>query len=198
MCVHEQWWLHSTSQWGWQTLLNMCMCSLHIQMTEWLEQWTCIQFSIKLKHSSTETIRMIQKAAAIGQLVIGSFITIIQHISYWGFGEIYNHPSDSVPLQPRFGTLWLLGFPKTKITFEREEISHHQWDSGMGQGSWWWLELCGVPRCLFWGDWDVTVLCTTFLVFCTFFNKYLYFSEYMAGYFLDRPPDNGLVSNQNI
>ena len=39
------------------------------------------------------------------------------------FGETSNHPGDSAPLQPRFGALQLLAFPKTKITFEREEIS---------------------------------------------------------------------------
>ena len=33
-------------------------------------------------------------------------------------------------LQPRLGTLRLLAFPKTKITFERAEILDHQWDSG--------------------------------------------------------------------
>ena len=43
--------------------------------------------------------------------------------------EISDHPDDSVPLQPRLGALWLLAFPKTKITFEREKISDHQWDS---------------------------------------------------------------------
>ena len=37
-----------------------------------------------------------------------------------------NHPGDSAPLQPRFGALQLLAFPKTKITFEREEISDHE------------------------------------------------------------------------
>ena len=36
-------------------------------------------------------------------------------------------------------------------------------------------------------DWGVIVLCTMFLVSCIFFNKCLYFSYYMAGYFLDRP-----------
>ena len=46
------------------------------------------------------------------------------------FGETSNHPGDSVPLQPRFGALQLLAFPKTKISFEKEEISDHQWDSG--------------------------------------------------------------------
>ena len=36
------------------------------------------------------------------------------------FGETSNHPGDSVPLQPRFGALQLLAFPKTKITFSIE------------------------------------------------------------------------------
>ena len=46
------------------------------------------------------------------------------------FGETSNHPGDSAPLEPRFGALWHLAFPNTKIIFEREEISDHQWDSG--------------------------------------------------------------------
>ena len=54
------------------------------------------------------------------------------------FGETSNHPGDSAPLQPRFDTmwlLWLLAFPKTKITFEREEISDRGWDSGKYDGA---------------------------------------------------------------
>ena len=38
------------------------------------------------------------------------------------FGETSNYPGDSGPLQPRFGTLRLLAFPKTKITFEKEDF----------------------------------------------------------------------------
>ena len=52
----------------------------------------------------------------------------MSHVQF--FGETSNHPGDSAHFQPRFGTLWLLAFPKTKITFEREEISDHWWDSG--------------------------------------------------------------------
>ncbi len=36
-------------------------------------------------------------------------------------------------------------------------------------------------------DWGVIILCTMFLVSCIFFNKCLYFSYYMAGYFSDSP-----------
>ena len=65
------------------------------------------------------------------------------HASF--FGEPSNHPGDSVPLQLRFGSLQLLAFLKTKITFEREEASDCQWDfRKIWWGSWWWLgELCG-------------------------------------------------------
>ena len=59
-----------------------------------------------------------------GQVDIGSFITSPAGCS----GEISNHPGDSALLQPRFGALQLLAFPKAKVTFEREEISDHRWD----------------------------------------------------------------------
>ena len=45
------------------------------------------------------------------------------------FSETSNHPGYLHPLQPRFGTLGLPAFLQIKITFEREEISDHQWDS---------------------------------------------------------------------
>ena len=51
------------------------------------------------------------------------------------FRETENRPGDSGPLQPRCSALWLLAFPKTKITFEREEISERWWDSGKYDGA---------------------------------------------------------------
>ena len=54
-------------------------------------------------------------------------------------------------------------------------------------GSWWqFVAWCEVPRCLLKGDWGIIVLCTMFLVSCIVFSKCLYFSYYMARYFLDR------------
>ena len=92
---------------------------------------------------------------------------------------------DSALLQPRFGALWFLAFPKTKITFEGKrfqtvnEIQENMMEQlmaiGRSQGAY------------FEGDWGIIVLCTVFLVSCIFFNKCLYFSSYMAGYLLDRP-----------
>ena len=105
------------------------------------------------------------------------------------FDETSNHPGDSTYLQPTLGTLWLPAFPKTKITFEKEEISDGWWDSEKysraADGNW---ENC--VRCqgtFFEGNWGVIILCTMFLVSCIFFNKCLCFSYYMAGHLLDRP-----------
>ena len=88
------------------------------KMTEQVEQWICIKFCIKLKHSSTETIQMIQKASAMGNWWLAASsqhacLCITSHAEV--FGKTSNLPGDSAPLQPRFGALWLLAFPKTKI-----------------------------------------------------------------------------------
>ena len=105
------------------------------------------------------------------------------------FGETSRYPGDLAPLPPRFAPLWLLAFPKIKITFEREEISDHQWDSGkydIGADGDWQNCVRSWGTC-FEGDWGIIVLCTVFLVSCIFFNKCLYFSYDMAGYLVDRP-----------
>ena len=152
------------------------------KMTERAEQWICIKFCMKLEHSSAETIQMIQKATAMGNWWLAASsqqcacLCIKFHAEF--FGETSNHPGDSAPLQPRFGSLWLLAFPKTKITFEREEISDHWWDSGnydrATDGNW---ENCVRSQgAYFEGDWGVIVPCTMFLVSCVFFNKCLYVS----------------------
>ena len=110
---------------------------------------------------------------------------ITSHAEY--FGQTSNHPGDSAPLQPRLGTLWLLAFPNTKITFERGEISDRWWDSGKYDGgSWWQLgEPQEVPRYSLWRG--LRCHCPVYSVSCIFLNKCLYFSCYMAGYLLDRP-----------
>ena len=128
-----------------------------------------------------------------GQLVIGSFITTTQpllyHVLCRVFGEISNHLEDSAPLQPRFGTLRLLAFPRTYTAFEKEEISDHQWGSGKYNGALDgdWENCVRSQGAYFERDWGVIVLCTVFLVSCMFFNKCLYFSYFMAGYLMDRP-----------
>ena len=157
-------------------------------MTEQVEQWVCIRFCIKLEHSSVETIGMIQKpqlwAPGDWQLhhewqCTHSFIT--SHAEYF-WGSIKS-PRWLSRLQPRFGALWLLAFPKTEITFEREEISDHQPDSGkyVGTADGDWENCVRSHGSYCEGDWGIIVLCTMFLVSCVFFNKGLYCAWYMDG-----------------
>ena len=141
-------------------------------MAERVEQQICIKFCVKLEHSCAETIWMIQKAAAIGNWWLAAssrqcaYSCIISCTGF--FGETSHPPGDSVPLHPRFGALWLLAFPKTKITIEREEISDCQ-DSGkydrVADGDW---ENCVRSQgAYFEGDWGVIVLCKMFPEFCS-------------------------------
>ena len=160
------------------------LCGRHIQ-NERVQQRICISFCVKLQHSSVETIRMIQKATAVGNwwLAASAWQRACSYIMSPAecFGETSNHPGDSAPLQPRLGTLQLLDFPKTKITFEREEISMRF--GKIWWGSWWGLgELCEGPRCLLWKG--LRCHCPMYSVSCIF-NKCLYFPYYMAGHLLD-------------
>ena len=160
-------------------------------MTERVEQWICIKFCVKLEYSSAKTIWMIPKAAAMGNWRLAASSWQHTHsciTSATGlFGETSNHPGDSAHLQPRFGALLLLGFPKTKITFEREETLVC-WDSSKDD-----REAVGDENSVrsqgayFKGDYGVTVLCVVFLISCIFFNKCFYFSYTIAGYPLERP-----------
>ena len=67
MCEQGQ--LHDTSQLGGRhPWVSMCMCGCALKMTEQVEQGVCIKFCFNLEHSSMETILVIQKAAAMGNL----------------------------------------------------------------------------------------------------------------------------------
>ena len=152
-------------------------------------QRNCIKFCIKLEHSSAETSERIQKDTARGNWWLAaspwqhSHSCITSHTEF--FGKTSNHPGDSDPLEPRFGDLWLLTFPKTGIIFEMQEILDPQWDSEKydraADGDW---EKCVRSQgAYFEGDWGAIVLCTMFLVSCLFFSKCLC---YVARYLLDR------------
>ena len=160
----------------------VCRMAIALKITEWVKQWICSKFCIKLEHSSAETIQMIQKAAAMGNWWLAgssqhhACSCIVSHAEL--FGEASNHPGDSAPLQPRFVTLQLPVFPKTKITFEREEISEYRWDSGKYNGAAHgnWENCVRSQAAYFEGDWGVIVLSKMFLVSCIFFTKCIYFS----------------------
>ena len=108
------------------------------EMTQWVEQWICIKFCIKFERFSVKTIWMTQKATAMGNWWLAASSRqcarscITSHAVFW---QNTKSPRWLSPLQPRFGAPWLLAFPKTKITFEREEISDHWQDSGKYDGA---------------------------------------------------------------
>ena len=140
------------------------------KITEQVEEQICIKFCGRLEHSSAETIGMIQATSmGNGWLAASSWQRACSCITSCAeiFGKKSDHRGDSALLQSRFGTLWLLAFSKTKITFEREEISDNWWDSGkydrVANGDW---ENCVRSwGAYFEGHWGVIVLCTIFLDF---------------------------------
>ena len=77
---------------------------------------------------------MMQKATATGNwwLAASSQQHVLSYIISCAeyFGETSSHPGHLAPLQPQFGALDLLAFPKSNNTFEKEEILDHQRNSG--------------------------------------------------------------------
>ena len=165
-------------------------------MTEWVEQqnlhqilceaWTvfCGNYS-----DDSEVHAMGNWWLAASQQCTHS--CIMSHVEF--SGETPNHPGNSTPLQLRFGTLWIMAFPKIKTAFEREEISDHWWDSGKcdGAADGDWENCVRSQAAYFEGDWGIIVLCTMFLVSCILFSQCLYFSYDVAEYFLDRSHMDG-------
>ena len=157
------------------------------KVTEWVEQWICIKFCIKLEHLSVESIWMILKAAALSSWSLAAssqqhaLSCITSHAEF--FGQISNYTGDSVPLQSRFGALWLLAFPKTRGRDFRPSVRFRK----IRRGSWWRLgELCEVPRCLLWRG--LRCHFPLYNVSCVLFNKCLIFLHHMAGFLLESPP----------
>ena len=98
------------------------------KMSEWVEQRVYMKLCIMLEHSSVETIQMIQKASAMCNWWLAASsqqcaCTCIKSFTEFFVKHQKTQPRWLSPLQLRFGDQWLLAFPKTKITFEREEIS---------------------------------------------------------------------------
>ena len=154
-------------------------------MTEWVEQQICIRFCIKLEHSSMETIQMIQKAAAMGnwwlaassQQCASSTCLLMHHISCRVFLAKHQITQVTQPrYSPRFDALWLLFFPKTKITFKGEEISDCWWDSGKYDravdGNW---ENVWGPKVSTWKETEASL---------SYVQYFLYLLQYMSLVFI--------------
>ena len=168
------------------------MCTVWLSHSKWLNKYrnkSAWNFALSLNIPLQKLFRWFRRpqlwATCDWQLHHHNTPTHASCLMQSFFWETLNHPGDSAPLQPRFGTLWLLDFPKTKITFEREEILDHPRFRKIRWCSWWQLaELCEVPRCLLWRG--LRLHCPMYSVSCIFFNKCLYFSHYVASYLLER------------
>ena len=158
-------------EWAW------VLCGCWIQDDWAIRAMNLHQILHKLEHSSTETILMIQKAAAMGNWWRAASSRqcacsrITSQASEFLFVKHQITQLTQHPLQPRFGALNLLAFPKTKISFEREEISDYWWNLGKYDGAadsnW---ENCVMSQgAYFEGNQGIIVLCTLFLVSCIFY-----------------------------
>ena len=138
------------------------------KMTEQVEQRNCMKFCVKLEHSSTKTIWMIQKAAAMGNWWLAASSgkcarsCIRSHAVFWWLNS--KHPGDSALLQPRFGALRLLAFTKLKSPLKGKRfqtVNSGKYD-GAADGNW---ENCVKSQgAYFEGDWGIIALYTRFLV----------------------------------
>lgn len=79
-------------------------------------QWDAVDWACVLCYRCIHTVRA-SRLANLHQC------TCPFYSSYVGFyGKTFHRPGLSVPLQPRFGSLQLLVFPKAKIAVENKEI----------------------------------------------------------------------------
>ena len=68
----------------------------------------------------TVAFTMIERADDLHRANTSAHSTALTQI--FVFGKASHHPGLLAPLQPRFGSLRLVAFPKAKIAVEREEI----------------------------------------------------------------------------
>ena len=91
--MREQWQLHCTHQSSWvNTVEWACVLYGHHIQNDWVKLQICITFCIKLKHSSVETIWIIQKATPKGNFIT-SMWPLMHHISYRFSGKTSNQSS---------------------------------------------------------------------------------------------------------
>ena len=116
-----------------------CVVCDHCIHNDWVEQWICITFCSKLERSSTETIRMTQKAAAVGSWWLASSSRqcarscITSDAEF--FGETSNHPGDSAPYSPDLApwNFWLFPKLKSSLKGKRFQTTDEIQENMMGQ-----------------------------------------------------------------
>ena len=172
---------------------RVCCVAITFKITEQVEQRICIKFCVKLEHFSTETIQMIQEAVALGDSWLAALSwqhicsCIMTHAEF--FGQTSNHPGDLAPYSPDLVPCDFCLFLKLKspLKGKRFQNFNDSQENTVGAADDNWENYVRSQAAYFERDWGITVLCTMFFISCIFFNKCLYFSYYMAGYFMDKP-----------
>ena len=150
--MREQWQLHCTSQWGWQTPL----CTMWLLHSKWLS-----------KQNNESASNFVLSLNITLQKLFGWFTSL----QLWATGgwQLHHHnmPAHASCLmqsflakhqitqvtQPHYSPdlvpcdFWL--FPKLKSSLKGNDFRLSMRFRKTRWGSWWWLgELCEVPRCL--------------------------------------------------
>ena len=159
--------------------------AITFKMTEQAEQQICIKFCIKVEHSSTETIQMIQEATSMGNWWLAalswqcSCSYIMSHEEFFVKHQITH--MIQLPYSPDLAPCNFLLFSKLKSPLKGKRFQTVMRFRNIRQGSWWRLgELGEVSSCLLWRG--LRHHCPMYSVSCIFFNKCL-FSYYMADTF---------------
>ena len=109
------------------------------KMTEWVEQWICIKFCVKLEHSSMETIWMTQKAAAMGNWWLAALSwNMPAHASHGSCRFLAKHQITQVTQPPYSPDLapcnfWLFPKLKSPLKGKRFQIVDEVQENTMGQ-----------------------------------------------------------------
>ena len=117
------------------------MCTVRLMNSKWLSEWSnesAPNFALSLNIPPKKLFGWFRRLQlwATGDCQL-QHNHLSAHASYLMQRFLVKHQITQVTqprVQPRYGALWLLGFPKTKISFKREEISDCQWESGKYTG----------------------------------------------------------------
>ena len=120
------------------------------KMIEWAEQQICIKFCVRLEHSSTETIWMIQNAAAVGNWWLAASSRQCTHSCITSraeiFGETSSHQVTQPPYRPDLAPcdFWLFSKLKSPLKGNRFQTTHEIQENTTGPLG----EVCEVQRSL--------------------------------------------------
>ena len=148
-----------------------CVLCGHCTQNDWVEQWICIKFALSLNiPSSTETIGMIQKATTMGNWWLAASSWPHTHSCITSSAEFFWWNIKSLRwLIPPTAQIWcpatsqkevyFWAFPKSKITFEREDFRPSIRLRKIQQGSWWRLGKLWDPKVPSWKGIEVSLSC---------------------------------------